>query len=42
MLVVGMGIVPSAKADSGYDIRFPGTYVPGYLYYAAARLGGRC
>lgn len=39
MLVVGMGIVPSAKADSGYDIRFPGTYVSGYLYYSRCAAG---
>jgi len=30
--------VPSAKADSILSLCFPGTYVPGYLDAAAARL----
>jgi hypothetical protein len=30
--------VPSAEAESGFCDNFAGTYVPGYLYSAAARL----
>ena len=34
--------VPSAEADSCRFMSFPGTYVPGYLYFAALRLAPRC
>jgi hypothetical protein len=31
-------LVPSAEADSGFPTSLPGTHVPGYLAFAAARL----